>query len=174
MLVSPLLAAFANDLGVEGIGTNFSPVIIPLSLTLTGGLAANLLLGMVRGRLKNSPATTATTQTHQATPDQNVLRSFCPEVAFNLKPPTKNSAHIESHAEFLPPPRGWGHCSSDCQDCCSFSLPRTDGKEQAEKLAGNNGNDANSSGRLRIRMGFAHSLRKPRSTRKHRSKIQSL
>src|SRR5579875_3046867 len=136
--------------------------------------AGNLLLGMVRGRLKNSPATTATTQTHQATPDQNVLRSFCPEVAFNLKPPTKNSAHIESHAEFLPPPRGWGHCSSDCQDCCSFSLPRTDGKEQAEKLAGNNGNDANSSGRLRIRMGFAHSLRKPRSTRKHRSKIQSL
>src|SRR5579875_872976 len=49
-----------------------------------------------------------------------------------------------------------------------------DGKGQAEKLAGNNGNDANSSGRLRIRMGFAHSLRKPRSTRKHRSKIQSL
>lgn len=52
MLVSPLLAAFANNPGGEGIGTNFSPVIIPLSLTLTGGLAANRLLGMVRGRLK--------------------------------------------------------------------------------------------------------------------------
>src|SRR5579875_707207 len=51
MLVSPLLAAFAHDLGVEGIGTNFSPGLIPLSLTLTGRLAANLLLGMVRGRL---------------------------------------------------------------------------------------------------------------------------
>src|SRR5579883_2099964 len=28
--------------GRRGIGTNFSPVIIPLSLTLTGGLAAKL------------------------------------------------------------------------------------------------------------------------------------
>src|SRR5579883_1962858 len=108
MLVSPLLAAFANDLGVEGIGTNFSPVIIPLSLTLTGGLAANLLLGMVRGRLKNLLAITTTATTHRVTPDQNVLRSFCPEVAFNWKPPTKNSVPIESHLEFLPPHRGWG------------------------------------------------------------------
>src|SRR5579884_4142307 len=108
MLVSPLLAAFANDLGVEGIGTNFSPVIIPLSLTLTVGLAANLLLGMVRGRLKNSPATTATTQTHQATPDQNVLCSFSPEVSLNPKAPIKNSVPIESHLEFLPPPRRRG------------------------------------------------------------------
>ena len=48
------------------------------------------------------------------------IRSFCPEVAFNLKPPTKNSAPIESHVEFLPPPRGWDCCSSNRQNCCSF------------------------------------------------------
>ena len=65
MRVSPLLAALSYDLGVEGIGTNFSPVIIPLSLTLTGGLAANLLLGMVRGRLKDLLAIRTTSETHQ-------------------------------------------------------------------------------------------------------------
>ena len=65
MRVSPRLAALLHDLGIDGIGTNFPLVIIPSSLTLAGGLAANLLLGMVRGRLKDLLAIRTMSETHQ-------------------------------------------------------------------------------------------------------------
>jgi hypothetical protein len=39
-------------------------------------LAANQLLGMISGRLKNLLTVRATTTIHQAAPDQNANRSF--------------------------------------------------------------------------------------------------
>jgi hypothetical protein len=102
MRVPPLLAALAHDLGVEGIRANLSPVIIPAALLLAGGLAANPLLGTVKGRLKDLLAITTMARTHhQVAPDQNVIRSFCPEASLNRKAPTKHSAHIESPVEFF-------------------------------------------------------------------------
>jgi hypothetical protein len=80
MRVAPLFPAFLYHLGVEGIGVNLFAVIIPAALPLALRLAANELLRMITGRLKDLLTVGATTTIHQAAPDQNASRSFCPEL----------------------------------------------------------------------------------------------
>ena len=101
MRLAPLARTLQADLAVNRVRSDLLPVIIPPSLTLAWGLTANPLLGMIRGRLKDLLAITATATTHRATPDQNVIRSFCPEASFSPKAPTKKSAYIESLVEFF-------------------------------------------------------------------------
>ena len=69
-----------HHLGVEGIGANLFAVIIPAALPLARGLAANELLRMISGRLKDLLTVRAMAITHQAAPDQNASRSFCLEL----------------------------------------------------------------------------------------------
>jgi hypothetical protein len=76
MRVAPLFAAFLHHLGVEGIGANLLAVIISAALPLARGLAANELLGMISGRLKEMLTITTTATIHQTAPDQNANRSF--------------------------------------------------------------------------------------------------
>ena len=99
MRIAPLFPAFLHPLGVEGIGANLCAVIIAAALPLARGLAANELLGMVAGRLKDLLAITATAITHQGAPYQNANGSFCPEAALNLDAPSQNSPHIETPIE---------------------------------------------------------------------------
>jgi len=91
MRVTPLFPAFLHHLGVEGIGTNFGVVIIAAAPPLARGLAANDLLRMIAGRLKNLLAVRATAITHQAAPAQNAMVSFCSE------PPAKLNRRRENH-----------------------------------------------------------------------------
>jgi hypothetical protein len=63
-------------LGVEGIGANLLAVILSAASPLAGRLAANELLGMIAGRLKELLAIRATATVHQVAPDQNVNRLF--------------------------------------------------------------------------------------------------
>src|SRR5579884_3183090 len=65
MRLTPLARTLQADLPVNRVGSDLLPMIFPPALTLARKLAANLLLGMVRGWLKNLLAITATTQTHR-------------------------------------------------------------------------------------------------------------
>jgi hypothetical protein len=89
MRVAPLLAAAAHGLGIDGIGTNFVAMVFTLASTLAGNLATDGLLRVVAGRLENLLAITAVAIDHQAAPDQNRIRSFCPAGRLNLSAPQK-------------------------------------------------------------------------------------
>jgi len=91
MRVTPLFPALLHHLGVEGIGTNLGVVIIAAAAPLARGLAANDLLRMIAGRLKNLLTVRATAITHQAAPAQNAMVSFCSE------PPAKLNRRQENH-----------------------------------------------------------------------------
>jgi hypothetical protein len=84
MRVPPLFPALLHHLGVEGIGTNLGVVIIAAAPPLARGLAANDLLRMVAGRLKNLLTVRTTAITHQAAPAQNVMVPFCSELPLNF------------------------------------------------------------------------------------------
>src|ERR1700730_12457063 len=56
---------------------------------------------MIAGRSENLLAITTMAIAHQAAPDQNRIRSFCPEAPRNPTAPTKNSLPIETPIEFL-------------------------------------------------------------------------
>ena len=66
MGIAPLLPAFLHHLGVEGIGADLLVVIIAAAAPLAWGLAANDLLRMITGRLKDLLTVTATVIFHQA------------------------------------------------------------------------------------------------------------
>jgi hypothetical protein len=91
MSITPLFPALLHHLGVEGIGTNLGVVIIAAAAPLARGLAANDLLRMIAGRLKNLLTVRATAITHQAAPAQNAMVSFCSE------PPKKLNRRRENH-----------------------------------------------------------------------------
>jgi hypothetical protein len=78
--LAPLPRTVQADLPVNRIRSDLLPVIIAAALPLAPGLAANELLRMIRGRLKDLLTITTTASTHQAAPDQKAVRSFCPEV----------------------------------------------------------------------------------------------
>lgn len=69
--------------GEGGIGRNNRAAVLPLAV----GLAADELLRMVTGRLKDSLAVQATAIAHQAAPDQNGNHTFCPERPLSLNAP---------------------------------------------------------------------------------------
>jgi hypothetical protein len=94
MRISPLFPAVADDLSVEGIGAKLAPVIITAALLLAGGLATDGLLGTIGGKLEDLLAVTAIAVNYQAAPDQNAIRSFCPELR-----QLSLAAHIETAIE---------------------------------------------------------------------------
>ena len=92
-------------------------MIFMAAATLASHLAANDLLRTIRGKLENLLVVTAVAITHQAAPDQNRIRPFCPEAPVNRSPhselvlnaiqgqaltvPPRKSTHIETSVEFL-------------------------------------------------------------------------
>ena len=74
--LAPLLRTLPADLPVKGVGDDVVPVIIAPALLLALRPAANELLGMIGGRLKDLLTVRATTTIHQAALDQNANRSF--------------------------------------------------------------------------------------------------
>jgi hypothetical protein len=102
MRVAPLPPAAPHGFGVERIGTNLVAMVFTPASTLAGNLAANGLLKTIRGKLENLLAVTAVAITHQAAPDQNRIRSFCPQAPqLQRTAPPKNSPPIETPIEFL-------------------------------------------------------------------------
>jgi hypothetical protein len=77
--LTPLPRTIQAHLLVHRIGSDLLPMIIAAALVLASGVTANLLLRMIRGRLKDLPTIPATTILHQAAPDQNGRGSFSPE-----------------------------------------------------------------------------------------------
>ena len=120
--VSSLLARFVVgevelvERGLSGETGEFEAAALPLAL----GLAANELLRMVRGRLKDLLIVTATAIVRQAAPDQNGIPSFCPEAPLKLNTTPKKFTAYRNSCRVVPPPRRWGGCSSNRQNCCSF------------------------------------------------------
>src|SRR5208282_680015 len=96
MCIAPLFPAFLHHLGVDRIGANLFAVIIPAALPLARGLAANQLLRMIWCRLKDLLTVRAATIIHQAAPDQNANRSFCPEL-WKLNRAQKFTAYRNSY-----------------------------------------------------------------------------
>jgi len=86
MHIAPLLPAARHGIGVEGIGTNLVVMVFTAAATLASHLATNGLLRTIRGKLENLLAVKAVAITHQAAPDQNPIRPFCPEVPVNRSP----------------------------------------------------------------------------------------
>ena len=80
--LAPFPRTFQANLLVDRIGSDLLPMIIAASLALACGVTANLLLRMIRGRLKDLPAVPATTILHQAAPDENGRGSFSPKAPF--------------------------------------------------------------------------------------------
>jgi hypothetical protein len=77
--LAPLMRTLQADLSVKWVGSNLLPVIITPALPLALRLAANELLGMIWGRLKDLLTTKTVAITHQAAPNQNAMESFCSE-----------------------------------------------------------------------------------------------
>jgi hypothetical protein len=74
MAVAPFLLAVAADLVVLGIGVELAAVIFPAALPLAIRSTADLLMGMVTGKLKELLAVTAVAISHQAAPDRDACR----------------------------------------------------------------------------------------------------
>jgi hypothetical protein len=70
---APFLLAVPADLVVLSIGTELAAVIFLVALPLAIGLAANKLVRMIAGNLKNLLAVEATA-THEAAPNQDASR----------------------------------------------------------------------------------------------------
>jgi hypothetical protein len=79
---APLPRTLQAHLLVHRIGSDLLPMIIAAALVLACGVTANLLLRMIRGRLKDLPTIPATTILHQAAPDENGKDSFSLEPPF--------------------------------------------------------------------------------------------
>jgi hypothetical protein len=73
---APLPRTLQANLLVHRIGSDLLPMIITAALVLACGVTANLLLRMIRGKLKDLPTIPATTILHQAAPDENGKDSF--------------------------------------------------------------------------------------------------
>jgi len=82
--LAPLMSTLPADLPVKGVGSDLVPVIIAPALPLALWPAANELLGMIWGRLKDLLAIKTAAITHQAAPGQNAMESFCSEPPLNL------------------------------------------------------------------------------------------
>jgi hypothetical protein len=72
--LAPLVRTLPADLPVKGVGSDVVPVIIAPALPLALLLAANELLGMIWGRLKDLLTIKTSAITHQAAPYQDVSR----------------------------------------------------------------------------------------------------
>ena len=88
--LAPLLRTLPADLPVKRVGSDLAPVIIAPALPLALRLAANELLGMIGGRLKDLLTIKTAAITHQAAPDQNAMESFCSEPPQNFSRRPKN------------------------------------------------------------------------------------
>jgi len=73
---APLPRTLQADLLIHRIGSDLLPMIIAAALALAGRLIANLLLRMVRRRLKSLLTVAATAVPHQAAPEENGRGSF--------------------------------------------------------------------------------------------------
>jgi hypothetical protein len=82
--LAPLVRTLPADLPIKGVGSDLASVIIAPALPLALGLAANELLGMIGGRLKDLLTIKTAAITHQAAPGQNAMESFCSEPPLNL------------------------------------------------------------------------------------------
>jgi hypothetical protein len=71
---APFLLAVPADLLVLGVGVELAAVIFPTALPLAIRSAANMLVGMITGKLKELLAVAAVAIAHQAAPDQDVSR----------------------------------------------------------------------------------------------------
>ena len=80
--LAPLLRTLQAHLLVHRIGSDLLPMIIAAALALACGVTANLLLRMIRGRLKDLSTVPATTILHQAAPGENGRGSFSLEAPF--------------------------------------------------------------------------------------------
>jgi hypothetical protein len=81
--LAPFMRTLPADLPVKGVGSDVVPVIIAPALPLALRLAANELLGMIWGRLKDLLTIKTAVITHQAAPNQNAMESFCSEPPLN-------------------------------------------------------------------------------------------
>jgi len=75
---APLARALQTHLSVNRIGSDLLSVIVQLTLSLAGELTTDGLLRTKGRSLKKLPAITATAVIHQAAPEQNTVRPFCP------------------------------------------------------------------------------------------------
>ena len=71
---APFLLAVPTDLVVLGVGVKLAAVIFPTALPLAIRSAANMLVGMITGKLKQLLTVATTAIAHQAAPDQDVSR----------------------------------------------------------------------------------------------------
>jgi len=74
MAVAPFLLAVPADLLVLGVGVELAAVIFPAALPLAIGPAANKLVGMITGELKNLLAVAAVAIGHKAAPNRDASR----------------------------------------------------------------------------------------------------
>ncbi|MGA8581437.1 MAG: hypothetical protein WB579_22305, partial [Bryobacteraceae bacterium] len=105
---APLLGTVQRDLPIHRIGSDFLTLIIAAASPLTRGLAANDLLRMITGRLKNLLTVRATAITHQAAPAQECDGVILFGSTREIESPTRKSLHIETPIEFFTasPPMG--------------------------------------------------------------------
>ena len=80
--LTPLPRTLQAHLLVHRIGSDLLAMVIAAALALACGITANLLLRMIRGRLKDLPTVLAATILHQAAPDENGRGSFSLEAPF--------------------------------------------------------------------------------------------
>ena len=71
---APFLLAVPADLVILGIGVKLAAVIFLAALPLAIRSAANKLVGMITGKLKQLLTVATTAIAHQAAPDQDVSR----------------------------------------------------------------------------------------------------
>ncbi len=111
---APLPRTLQADLLIHRIGSDLLPMIIAAALALSGRLIANLLLRMVRRRLKSLLTVAATAVPHRRLQKRMEGVHSLPGSALNLEEPAKKFS--AETIEFL-------HrlCRSDC---CCFSWPR--------------------------------------------------
>src|SRR6266566_4231507 len=109
---APLLWTLQADLLVYRIRGDLLPMIIGAALALASRLAANLLLRMIRRRLKNLLTVAATAVLHRATPEENRISSFSGNA---LKPEhTCEKRYGKFYRVLCPCPAGGAAAVSHC------------------------------------------------------------
>jgi len=99
--LAPLLRALQADLLIDRIGGDLLPMIIGAASPLARSLAANLLLWMIKVRLKGLLTVVATTILHQVTPEENGRGSFFLEAHLDLDAQANKIQHRgETSIEF--------------------------------------------------------------------------
>jgi hypothetical protein len=71
---APFLLAVPADLLVLGVGVELAAVIFPAALALAIRSAANKLVGVITGKLKDLLAVATTAITHQVAPNRDASR----------------------------------------------------------------------------------------------------